>query len=420
MQATTQRVLPAGTYVREVRCDDQGRLEVVVTSGSVGGGGGSGTSDTTEATQLLVKAAVENTNTAVGAKADAAATDSTSSWGVISLLKGLWAQINALRTNVSLATGANVIGAVTQSGSWNIGSISTLPALILSAGSAIIGKVGIDQTTLGTTNGVSLAQVGATTVATGNGVVGAGVQRVAIASDNTPFPISQTKATLSTATVMQNAVSASANGSTLDVAGYSIAVIEVTGTFVATVTFEASNDDTVWHAVSATNIGNTAIASTTTTTGLFRLSVGGFKSIRARVTWTSGTSVTAKGYVTIAEADPKVVNSLLPFTIAGEDIANDVLKVESRYSAANITTQTTTTVKSGAGLLKRIVFNKPLASGVVAVYDNTAGSGTLIATITLPSTLLNGPFFLDYEDVVTTGITVVTSGATQDITVIYR
>jgi hypothetical protein len=47
----------------------------------------------------------------------------------------------------------------------------------------------IDQTTVGTTNAVSLAQVGTVTVAIGNGVSGGGVQRVAVVSDNTPFPI---------------------------------------------------------------------------------------------------------------------------------------------------------------------------------------------------------------------------------------
>jgi hypothetical protein len=74
--------------------------------------------------------------------------------------------------------------AVTQSGTWNIGSITTLPALV--AGSAIVGKVGIDQTTVGTTNGVSIAQVGANTVAAGNGTSGTGNLRVNIASDNSP------------------------------------------------------------------------------------------------------------------------------------------------------------------------------------------------------------------------------------------
>jgi len=371
---------------------------------------------------------------------DASAANQTTIIGHIDGVETLLTSIDSSNSRLTSSAGRKTVGAALATTAFQVGgTYNATPPTVAdtqevslqvdatgnlkvanAAGTALMGKVGIDQTTVGTTNAVSLAQVGATTVATGNGVVGAGVQRVAIASDNTSIPTSETKATLAAATVMQNAVSATANGSTLDVAGYSVATIEVTGTFVGTVTFEASNDDSVWYAISATKIGNNTIATSTTTTGLYRLSVGGIKSIRARVTWTSGTSVTAKGYVTRAEADPKVVNSLLPFTIAGEDIANDVLKVESRYSAANITTQTTTTVKSGAGLLKRIVFNKPLASGVVAVYDNTAGSGTLIATITLPATLLNGPFFLDYEDIVSTGITVVTSGATQDITVIYR
>lgn len=93
-------------------------------------------------------------------------------------------------------------------------SLSTLPALV--AGSAIIGKVGIDQTTPGTTNLVALAanqsvnqtQVNGVAVSTGNGVAGTGVQRVTIASDNTAFAVnsapvggssgSQTSGTVST------------------------------------------------------------------------------------------------------------------------------------------------------------------------------------------------------------------------------
>lgn len=60
------------------------------------------------------------------------------------------------------------------------------------AGANLIGKVGVDQTTPGTTNGVSLAHIGSTAIASGNGTVGAGVQRVAIASDNTAFPVNAT------------------------------------------------------------------------------------------------------------------------------------------------------------------------------------------------------------------------------------
>jgi len=86
------------------------------------GGGGSGTSDTTEATQLLVKTAVEATNTAVGTTADAAATAGSA---------------GTLSAKLRLLT-------------------SQLSAVVLGAGSALIGKVGIDQTTPGTTDSVTV------------------------------------------------------------------------------------------------------------------------------------------------------------------------------------------------------------------------------------------------------------------------
>lgn len=62
----------------------------------------------------------------------------------------------------------------------------------LSAGSALIGKVGVDQTTPGTTNAISEAFIGSTAIASGNGVAGAGVQRVTVASDNTAFSVNAT------------------------------------------------------------------------------------------------------------------------------------------------------------------------------------------------------------------------------------
>lgn len=68
------------------------------------------------------------------------------------------------------------------------------------AGTNIIGKTGIDQTTPGTTNLVALAanqsvnntQIGGVTMSVGNGVTGTGTQRVTIASDNTAFSVNAT------------------------------------------------------------------------------------------------------------------------------------------------------------------------------------------------------------------------------------
>ena len=84
--------------------------------------------------------------------------------------------------------------------------------------------------------------------------------------------------------------------------------------------------------------------------------------------------------------------------------------------SANITTQTTTTVHNGPCILRRVVFNKKTASGVVTIYDSLAGSGTKIGTITNSAVVT--PYFLDYDARFDTGLTIVTSGI-DDITVVY-
>lgn len=87
------------------------------------------------------------------------------------------------------------------------------------------------------------------------------------------------------------------------------------------------------------------------------------------------------------------------------------------YSYNNITTQTTTVVKTGTGILKRIVFNGPTATGVITLYDNTSADGTKIGTITTPAT--PQPQELDFDVAFTNGLTVVTATANQDLTICY-
>lgn len=106
-------------------------------------------------------------------------------------------------------------GAVTISGTVtaNAGSgtqavsLASLPAL--AAGSALVGKVGLDQTTPGTTNAVSIAYIGSTAVAAGAGAVSAGVIRVTQASDSPLVAVSGTTSD-----------SAVTNGSSGTIAGY--------------------------------------------------------------------------------------------------------------------------------------------------------------------------------------------------------
>jgi hypothetical protein len=83
----------------------------------------------------------------------------------------------------------------------------------------------------------------------------------------------------------------------------------------------------------------------------------------------------------------------------------------------HISTATTTTAKSGSGILHELVVNTAAALATITIYDNTAGSGTVIAVYTMPTTLLQSSFSTGSIDVAfSTGCTIVTTG-TQDITV---
>jgi hypothetical protein len=77
----------------------------------------------------------------------------------------------------------------------------------------------------------------------------------------------------------------------------------------------------------------------------------------------------------------------------------------------------TTTVKSGAGWLHTITVNIKGSSGnTITVYDNTGGSGTVIAVIDPTVQLVT----LEFDIAFNTGLTlVVATGTSADITVSY-
>jgi len=89
------------------------------------------------------------------------------------------------------------------------------------------------------------------------------------------------------------------------------------------------------------------------------------------------------------------------------------------YNLTNITAAapTTTTVKTGNGTFHAITINKATANSVITVYDGTVATGKLLATITLPATLLKSQDNLIYDGAFSTSLTIVTSTAASDITV---
>lgn len=93
-------------------------------------------------------------------------------------------------------------------------------------------------------------------------------------------------------------------------------------------------------------------------------------------------------------------------------------KPTSIYNYAHITGQATTLVKSGNTFLHSITFNKPTATGVVTIDDALTATTPTVGIITTPASPI--PVTLIYDVYLTTGLTIVTGTADQDITVSYR
>ncbi len=87
------------------------------------------------------------------------------------------------------------------------------------------------------------------------------------------------------------------------------------------------------------------------------------------------------------------------------------------FAYKNITTDATTTLKSGPGYLHTVCVNTPAATGTITIFDNTTNSGTKIGTITSFASV-GGCF--TYDVAFWTGLTVVTATATPDVTVSFR
>jgi hypothetical protein len=97
---------------------------------------------------------------------------------------------------------------------------------------------------------------------------------------------------------------------------------------------------------------------------------------------------------------------------------SDISVKNKSSSFSNITTTGTTTIKSGAGIFRRLVINtKGVSSNTFTIYDNTAGSGTVIATVDT----VNSTGSLEYGLAFSTGLTIVSaSGTSANATVIYE
>lgn len=184
----------------------------------------------------------------------------------------------------------------------------------------------------------------------------------------------------------------------------------ITGTIVVQAAFSAGSGPV--QVLSPNSAGLTA--SLTPASGPINAMVMAGRYQSSPDTFTDGQTgpikLSAKGIAltTAADANGNIIDVTLP------------VQTYQSNSFANITSGTTTNVKSGSGTLSKITINTLIAAATITIYDNTAASGTKIGTITLQSTITGSdPVTLTYDISFATGLTIVTSGST-DLTVSYR
>jgi len=101
---------------------------------------------------------------------------------------------------------------------------------------------------------------------------------------------------------MQSAAAATGNGTVVHCGELATLGMQVTGTFVGTVSFEATLDGTNWVALECMNVSTgakvTSVAGTSAVNTLVVTAVAGFAQVRARISaWTSG-SITVEAFGT--------------------------------------------------------------------------------------------------------------------------
>ena len=134
-------------------------------TGSGGGGGGGSGGAVTIASGGVASGAYASGAFAVGSGAD-----------------GWFTTFGTKADAANIATGQTFMSAIRQVDA-DIVTLNTTAGNPLAGGSAIIGKVGIDQTTPGTTNGEAIVGVNATAALAGAGATGAGSLRLTAAQD---------------------------------------------------------------------------------------------------------------------------------------------------------------------------------------------------------------------------------------------
>lgn len=191
---------------------------------------------------------------------------------------------------------------------------------------------------------------------------------------------------------------------------------------ISTTPFDKSSTGTVVN-TTPFNSGTTA-----TTTSAVELLLGTAHGVtKNNQTYTAGTSWTSVATVSGFNAgagqlymEDQYVSVVGGYAATGTASGNDTIIADiATFIVTNtnlISVNQPKTIKSGAGVLRRIIVNTiGTGSPTLTIYDNTTNSGQTIAVVSL----LNAVGSLEYNLNFTTGLTIVSNSATPDFTLVY-
>ena len=191
--------------------------------------------------------------------------------------------------------------------------------------------------------------------------------------------VQTTGAPLSAVSVLQNAATAAGVGTSMSVAGYATALLAVSGTFVATITFQAIGPDGNTYPVNAKNVLTGIVSSTTTGTGLYEVEVRGLSSVVANITaYTSG-SVTVKGQAQAIPASGQQVSltgNMPPLDPVTPRLLATIPYTDFTTASSSIYPYYLSSLTRSARQRTFMIYNtmnQPLTSNALAFYDSVLG-----------------------------------------------
>lgn len=203
---------------------------------------------------------------------------------------------------------------------------------------------------------------------------------------------------LTSQVICQSSAAATGNGTAVPVAGWSAVSLQVSGTFVGTITFEGTLDNTNWVSLQGANVADGAVGTTATAAGIYVIPCVGLSQFRARVSaWTSGTitaiacAVTAAPGMTLADVDIQAAEAVTATLSAGELHLGEVGGHMHRVSA-EVTRPADTTAYTAKDAIANAT-SGALVMTFTGVARTTAGQGYVIKAIAMTNQTTNTETF---------------------------